>query len=125
LLSAVLVFAVTAWAQGTKSTAATSAPETEQATQPRSVRVVDLKASDGTILKASYFAAAKPGPRCVAAASDQRQRKVWDDLAGQLAAAGINTLTLDMRGHGESGGTSYNKLTDAEEGKVWGLAWRH
>jgi alpha-beta hydrolase superfamily lysophospholipase len=30
-----------------------------------------------------------------------RQRKVWDDLAARLAAAGINTLTLDMRGFGE------------------------
>src|ERR1700685_3054570 len=30
--------------------------------QPPAARAVDLKASDGTILKASYFFAAKPGP---------------------------------------------------------------
>jgi alpha-beta hydrolase superfamily lysophospholipase len=33
-----------------------------------------------------------------------RERKAWNDVAAQLAMAGINTLTLDMRGFGESGG---------------------
>jgi pimeloyl-ACP methyl ester carboxylesterase len=33
-------------------------------------------------------------------------------VAAQLAAAGINTLTLDMRGFGESGGTRTGKPTD-------------
>ena len=48
-----------------------------------------------------------------------RTRKSWDVLAGQLAAIGILTLTLDMRRHGESGGVSYDKLTDEEVGKEW------
>ena len=34
-----------------------------------------------------------------------RTRTSWDDLPRQLAAAGINTLTIDERGYGESGGT--------------------
>ena len=76
------------------------------------MRVVDLKASDGTMLKASYFAAAKPGPGVLLLHQSNRDRKSWDDVAGQLAAAGINTLTLDMRGFGESGGTRTGKLTD-------------
>jgi hypothetical protein len=37
-----------------------------------------------------------------------RTRHSWDDLAEQLAAVGINTLTLDMRGYGESGGKHQN-----------------
>src|SRR5438067_2366256 len=45
--------------------------------------------------------------------STRTTRKAWDDLAGQLAAAGINTLTLDLRGFGESD----KKLRDAEQGK--------
>lgn len=90
-----------------------------QAQQWPAARVVDLKASDGTILKASYFAAAKPGPGVVLIHQVNRTRKTWDDVARQLAAAGINTLTLDMRGHGESGGTPYGKLTDAELDKMW------
>jgi pimeloyl-ACP methyl ester carboxylesterase len=77
-----------------------------QSSQPPPVaRVVDLKASDGTMLKASYFAAAKPGPGVLLLHQSNRTRKAWDEVAGQLAAAGINTLTLDMRGYGESGGT--------------------
>jgi pimeloyl-ACP methyl ester carboxylesterase len=80
-------------------------------------RVVDLKASDGTLLKASYFAAAKPGPGILLLHQGNRTRKSWDELAGQLAAAGINTLTLDMRGFGESGGKSkpYNRETNARD----------
>ena len=41
-----------------------------------------------------------------------RDRKSWDSLASQPASAGINTLTLDMRGHGESGGKAGDKITD-------------
>ena len=67
-------------------------------------RAVDLKASDGAILKASYFAAVKPGPGVLLFHQSNRTRKEWADLAGQLAAAGTNTLTFDVRGHGETGG---------------------
>jgi len=81
-------------------------------------RRVDLKASDGTILKATYFAAAKPGPGVLLLHQVNRTRKAWDDLAGQLAAVGINTLTVDMRGFGESGGIPYYKVTDAEQAKL-------
>src|SRR5439155_4766378 len=72
--------------------------------QPQAGRAVDLKASDGTILKASYFAAAKPGPAVLLYHQSNRTRKEWDMVARQLAAAGINTLTVDVRGHGETGG---------------------
>jgi pimeloyl-ACP methyl ester carboxylesterase len=83
-----------------------------------SARVVDLKASDGTILKASYFAAAKPGPAVMLFHQTNRTRKTWDEVAAQLAAAGINTLTLDMRGFGESGGTPHDKLAPKERSQV-------
>src|SRR5947209_10634285 len=66
--------------------------------------VVDLKSTDGTILKATYFAAANPGPGVLLFHQSNRTRKEWDMVARQLAAAGINTLTVDVRGHGESGG---------------------
>jgi len=88
LLATVLIFVMTAF--GTNNTSAG--------------RAVDLKASDGAILKATYFAASKPGPGVLLFHQSNRTRKEWADLAGQLAAAGINTLTFDVRGHGESGG---------------------
>jgi dienelactone hydrolase len=114
---AVLIFAVAARPQGTNHAIASSAPQ-PQAQQPPAPRVVELKASDGTILKATYFAAAKPGPAALLFHQSNRTRDSWDGVARQLAAAGINTLTLDMRGFGESGGTPSAKLTDAERAKV-------
>ncbi len=68
-------------------------------------RVVELKASDDTLLKATYFAAGKPGPGVLLLHQSNRDRKSWDGVAAQFVAAGFNTLTLDMRGFGDSGGT--------------------
>src|SRR5262249_38226731 len=67
-------------------------------------RAADLKSADGTILKATFFSAAKPGPGVLLFHQSNRTRTSWDDVAQQLAAAGINTLTVDERGFGESGG---------------------
>jgi pimeloyl-ACP methyl ester carboxylesterase len=71
---------------------------------PPTPRIVDLKAADGTPLKASYFAASKPGPGVLLLHQSNRDRQSWYGEAAQLAAAGFNTVTLDMRGFGESGG---------------------
>jgi pimeloyl-ACP methyl ester carboxylesterase len=72
---------------------------------PPPPRVVDLKSADGTPLKGTYFAAAKPGPGVLLLHQSNRDRKSWDALAAQFVAAGFNTFTLDMRGLGESGGS--------------------
>src|SRR5947207_1373235 len=88
LFSTVLIFVMTAFGKNNTSAG----------------RSVDLKASDGAILKATYFAASRPGPGVLLFHQSNRTRKEWGDVAGQLAAAGINTLTVDVRGHGETGG---------------------
>src|SRR5437762_875759 len=67
-------------------------------------RAVDLKSNDGTVLKGTYLPAAKPGPAVLLYHQRNRTRKEWDMVARQLAAAGINTLTVDVRGQGETGG---------------------
>jgi dienelactone hydrolase len=77
-------------------------------------REVDLTAADGAKLKASYYAAGKPGPGVLLLHQCNRDRKVWDGLAQQLAAAGINVLTLDYRGFGESAGMPHDKATPQE-----------
>ncbi len=77
-------------------------------------RTVDLKAADGTNLKASYFPSPKPGPGVLLLHQCNLQRKAWDGLAQQLAAAGVNVLTMDLRGFGESGGKPQDKLTPQE-----------
>src|SRR5438477_2708298 len=72
--------------------------------QPPAARIVDFKTPD-VVLKGTYFSAAKPGPGVLLFHQSNRTRSSWDNVARQLAAAGINTLTVDSRGHGESGGT--------------------
>src|SRR5207302_7825490 len=86
--------------------------------EANSPRVVDLKTPDGTVLKVSYFAAAKPGPGVLLFHQSNRTRKERDDLAAQLAAAGLNTLTFDVRGHGETGG---HESHGEERKKQWPL----
>src|SRR5438270_7301626 len=56
---------------------------------------VDIKKPDGTILKGTYFAAGKSGPGALLFHQSNRTRKSWDDVARQLAAVGINVLTVD------------------------------
>lgn len=81
-------------------------------------RVVDLTAADGTNLKATYFAAGRPGPGMLLLHQCNRQRKIWDELAKQMAASGLNVLTVDFRGFGESGGTPFDKLTQQEIARI-------
>jgi len=92
----------------------------QQAPEPR---VVDLTASDGTKLKATFFSAGKPGPGVLLLHQCNQQRKGWDGLATQLAAAGISVLTLDYRGYGESEGTAPKDLPQAEAVKVLNEKW--
>src|SRR6202011_3221199 len=92
------------------------------AQQVPAARVIDLKASDGTILKATYYAAMKSGPGVLLLHQCNRQRKVWDDLAGQLATGGISVLTFDLRGFGESGGSPFDKLTP-QDARVEAEKW--
>lgn len=86
-------------------------------------RVVDLTAADGTKLKATFFAAAKPGPGVLLLHQCNGDRKGWDGLAQQLSAAGINVLTVDNRGFGESGGTPRDKNTPQQEGQIEREKW--
>jgi dienelactone hydrolase len=112
LLIGLITFTVSALGQEGNSTVT---PSGTVVTPPQESagRVVELKALDGTILKGSYFAAAKPGPGVLLFHQSNRPRQSWDDIARQLAAAGINTLTVDNRGHGESGGT-YDAWADPD-----------
>ena len=67
-------------------------------------RFVDIKSADGTVVKATYFAAAKPGPGVLLFHQGNRTRECWDDVAKQLVAAGINTLTVDLQRYKDNKG---------------------
>ena len=80
--------------------------------------LIDLKTSDGTVLKASYFAAAKPGPGVLLLHQSNRTRKAWDDLAdatgggwNQHAYARYARIWRERR-------HALSQLTDAEKAKV-------
>ena len=90
-------------------------PVARAAQKTPALRVVDLTASDGVILKATYFSAAQPGPGVLLLHQCNRQRKVWDELAAQLASSGLNVLTVDFRGYGESGGKGPDKVSSVQE----------
>jgi len=74
-------------------------------------RVVELTAPDGLKLKGTFFAAAASGPGMLLLHQCNRQRKVWDDLATRMTASGMNVMTVDLRGYGDSEGTPIEKLT--------------
>jgi dienelactone hydrolase len=84
------------------------------AKEPPAPAVVDLATPDKIKLKATYFAAAGPGPGVLLLHQCNRERKVWNDLAQKLASSGIHVLTLDYRGFGESEGKPFATLKPFE-----------
>jgi dienelactone hydrolase len=93
------------------------------AQQPPAPRIIDLKAPDGLNLKATYFAAGKPGPGILLLHQCNKQRTAWDGLATKLAAAGLNVLTFDFRGFGDSGGVAAYKLPPEENARMLAVTW--
>jgi dienelactone hydrolase len=79
---------------------------------------VDLTASDGVKLKATYYSAGKPGPGVLLMHQCNRDRKTWDALATQLSQAGIHVVTFDYRGFGESGGPHFDSITPEQRAEV-------
>jgi dienelactone hydrolase len=93
------------------------------ASEPPAPRTVDLTAADGTALKATFFAAGAPGPGVILFHQCNQQRHNWDDLAERLAAAGINVLTVDYRGFGESGGGRFAEITQQQRVEYVDQKW--
>ncbi len=75
-----------------------------QQSQPAAPKTVDLRSADGTLLKATFFPATNPGPGVLLFHQSNRNRTSWNDVPRRLAAAGINALSIDERGYGESSG---------------------
>src|SRR6266705_3174236 len=86
-------------------------------------RDVTLKAKDGTSLAATFYPAAKSGPAVILLHQCNRDRKVWQPLAAALSKSGINVLTLDFRGYGESQGERYLQLPPNEQGRWVREVW--
>ena len=61
-----------------------------------------VRASDGTNLTGSYYAAAARGPGILLVHQCNMDRRAWAPLATALAAAGIHVVAPDLRGFGEN-----------------------
>ncbi len=64
---------------------------------------VDVKTSDGVVLKGTYFSPGRPGPAVLLLHQCNMDRHSWDGLADDLAGAGMHVLTFDFRGYGDTG----------------------
>ena len=85
------------------------------------VATVSLKASDGTLLKGSYYAAAQPGPGLLLLHQCNRDRSAWAAFATDAAARGYHVFALDYRGYGESEGRRFENYQ--EQGPVIQEKW--
>lgn len=79
--------------------------------QTPSRKDVDITAHDGTKLRATFFSAGKPGPGVILLHMCNTTRKSWEPVALGLSKQGINALTIDNRGFGESGGPRFDLNT--------------
>jgi dienelactone hydrolase len=84
---------------------------------------VDLKAADGTKIRATYYAAGKPGPGIVLLHMCNSQRKAWATLGPRLAASGLHAIAIDYRGYGESGGKRFAEWSPEERVKMAEETW--
>ncbi len=65
-------------------------------------RDLEITAPDGVKLAATYFVASQPGPAVLLLHMCNTNRKSWEPLGPQLAAAGLHALALDYRGYGRA-----------------------
>jgi dienelactone hydrolase len=75
--------------------------------QNASRKDVDIVALDGAKLRATFFSANKSGPGVLLLHMCNTTRKSWEPVAKGLSERGVNVLTVDNRGFGESGGPRF------------------
>lgn len=69
-------------------------------------RPVQLRAADGVAIAAAvYDAVPAPAPAVVLVHMFTRSKDDWRPFAERLQAAGITAVAIDLRGHGQSGGS--------------------
>jgi dienelactone hydrolase len=88
-------------------------------TAPKAVRI---EGAQGLEIAGTFYPATPiPFPAVLLLHMYGRQRSDWESFAGQLAASGISSLAIDLRGHGETGGAEDWEL--AQQDCARALAW--
>jgi dienelactone hydrolase len=90
---------------------------------PAEPKVVDIKADDGTLLKGTYYAAAKRGPGVLLLHMCNSRRTAWATLAPRLVAQGLHVLAVDYRGYGDSGGEPFATWTPPQRQQITRELW--
>jgi alpha-beta hydrolase superfamily lysophospholipase len=70
-------------------------------------RPITLSSSGGVTIAGEYFeAATRPAPSVLLVHMLSRNKGDWGSLPDRIRDAGINALTIDLRGHGQSTGSA-------------------
>src|SRR5688572_14626999 len=72
---------------------------------------VSFKAADGFALKGTFYRVEKGGPAVLLLHQCNADRRIYDQLAAMLNAAGYNVLAFDFRGFGGSRAGEYTDIT--------------
>lgn len=72
---------------------------------------VSFNAADGFTLKGAFYSAEKGGPGILLLHQCNADRRIYDQLATMLNAAGYNVLAFDFRGFGGSKAGAYTDFT--------------
>ena len=88
----------------TENEAEPAAPPTEQAPAAAPEEVV-IEAADGLSIVSTFYpgAGAGPWPTIILLHMNGGDRSDWANFAGRLAQNGYAAMTVDMRGHGDTG----------------------
>ncbi len=92
------------------------APTVDPLLADSSPKMVDLTAEDGTLLKATYYPPTNStnAPAIILVHMLNGKKEDWQTFAKDTQAAGYAVLALDLRGHGESGGSQAYDLMDTD-----------
>lgn len=71
-------------------------------------RDIDVIASDGIKLRATYYGGPNRGPAVLLFHQCSRSRSIWNPLAAKLAAEGLRVLIVEPRGIGDSQGEQWD-----------------
>ncbi len=67
---------------------------------------VEFVADDGLVIAGTYYPGpARPAPTALLIHMRSSTREAWQPVASALQKAGYNVLAIDLRGHGDTGGT--------------------
>jgi alpha-beta hydrolase superfamily lysophospholipase len=68
---------------------------------------VTIRTEDGVSLAGTWYGSnARTAPAVILIHMLHRSRRDWDGVASRLASEGIGALAIDLRGHGDSGGSA-------------------